>query len=223
MRQARLTTMSLAATCFAMVFAGQAYAADKLPALSGKGCQVQVTGAVTTRWKGDWQAQEDDDQSANVGATSDYWLSDPDLEEVIESFAGPGEDKAKKVLQGMRRNPRFVILLLNCMADEGRLFLRPSPKSTYQDIARKPWSYRITAQQSAVPGQFVASALKVGKDYYRVTQGRLDIKKFNFQGVTGTFSLKAMPLRVADKGQDINLEGAFDFPCTGAGSRCKLK
>jgi hypothetical protein len=222
MKQARLTTMSLAVTCFAMVLAGQARAADKLPALSGKGCQVQVTGAVSTSWKVEWQAQ-DDEPSANVGATSDYWLSDPDLEEVLESFADPGEDKAKHVLQGMRRNPRFVILLLSCMADQGRLFLRPSAKSTYQDIARRAWSYKVAPQRSALPGQFVASALKVGQDYYRVTDGRLDIKKFNFQGVVGRFSLKATPLKLAGKGQDITLEGAFNFPCTGTGSRCRSK
>jgi hypothetical protein len=214
--------MSFAVTFFAMVCAGQAYAAGKTPALSGKGCQVQVTGAVTTSWKADWQAL-DDDQGANVGAASDYWFSDADLKEVIESFVAPGEDKAKKLMLGMRRNPRFVILLLNCLTDEGQLFIRPAAKSTYQDIPRKPWAYKIAAERTALPGQFVASAVKVGKDYYRVTDGQLEIKKFNFEGVSGTFSLKATPLRVKDKGKEINLDGAFNFPCAGVGSRCKLK
>jgi hypothetical protein len=222
MKQARITTMAFAVTCFAVLCTGQAYAAGKAPALSGKGCQVQVTGAVTTSWKGDWQ-ELDDDQAANVGAATDYWFSDLDLKEVIESFVAPGEDKAKKLVLGMRKNPRFVILLLNCMTDEGRLFIRPAPKSIYQDIPRKPWSYKIAAERTAAPGQFVASAVKVGKDYYRVTEGQLDIKKFNFDGIVGTFSLKATPLKLKDKGRDINLEGAFNFPCSGAGSRCKLK
>ena len=212
--------MAFAVTCFAMVGMGQAYAASKAPALSGNGCQVQVTGAVTTRWKGDWQ-ELDNDQAAKVGAATDYWLSDLDLEEVIGSLARPGEDKAQKVLQGMRRNPRFAILLLNCKSDGGGLFIQPSRKSTYQDIPRKPMSYKIAGERKAVPGQFVVSSLKVGKDYYRVTEGNL--KKFDFERVAGKFSLKAAPLKPEDKGKDINLEGAFNFPCTGAGSRCRLK
>ena len=205
-----------------MVCTGQAHAAGKSPALSGKGCQVQVTGAVTASWKGDWQ-ELDDDRAANVGAATDYWFSDLDLKEVIESFVGPGEDKARKLVLGMRKNPRFVILLLNCMADEGRLFIRAAPKSTYQDVPRKPWSYKIAPERTAAPGQFVASAVKVGKAYYRVTDGQLDIKKFNFEGVAGTFSFRAAPFKLEDKAKVINLEGAFNFPCIGAGSRCRLK
>jgi len=222
MSHARTTTMSFAVTCFAMVCTGQAYAAGKALALSGNGCQVQVTGAVTTSWKGDWHAL-DDDQSAKIGAATDYWLSDLDLEEVIESFVRPGQDRAKKVVLGMRKNPRFVILLLNCKTDEGSLFVQPAPKSIYQDVPRKPNSYKIVVERKAAPGQFVVSSLKVGKDYYRVTEGHLDLKKFDFERVAGTFSLKAAPLKLEDKGKDINLAGAFNFPCTEAGSRCKLK
>jgi hypothetical protein len=222
MRQVRKTTMFFAVTCFAIVCAEQVYAAGKAPSLSGNGCQVQVTGAVTTSWKGVWQ-EPVDDQSANVGATSDYWFSELDLKEVIESFVGPGEDKARKIVLGMRKNPRFVILLLNCMTDEGRLFLRVAPKSIYKDVPRAPKSYKIAGERKAVPGQFVATGVKVGQDYYFVTEGHLDIKKFNFEGVAGTFSLKASPLKPEDKGKDINLDGIFNFPCTGVGSRCKLK
>jgi hypothetical protein len=54
-------------------------------------------------------------------------------------------------------------------------------------------------------------------DFYKVKTGSLDIKKFDLTGIAGTFSLKA-----DKKGQEINLPDAFDFPCIGGGSRCKL-
>jgi hypothetical protein len=181
---------------------------------------VQVTGAVTTGWKGAWKAS-DDDQSGKVGAASDYWLSDADLREFVEYHAGPRENTGRKLVQLMRRVPRVAILLLNCMTDEGHVFIRPASKSEYDDVPRKARSYKIAPEQTATPGQFVASSLKVGKTHYRVTGGRVELKRFNFDGVTATFTLKAIPVRAEDKGNEINVQGAFNIPCTGVGSRCK--
>ena len=226
MTQARITAMFVAVTCLAMFSSARASAEENAAASANGGCRVQVTGAVTTGWKVDWQAG-DDEQSGNVGAVSDYWLSDDEIAELLEELAGPGEDKAKKVLQGMRRNPRFTVLLLNCVGAEGHLFLRPSAKAIYQDIPRKAQSFKIAAERMAAPGQFVVSSLKVGKNRYRVTDGRFDLKKFNFERVVGRFAFKATPVvaqdKEQDKGQEITVEGVFNVPCTGSGSRCRAR
>lgn len=222
MTKARITVMVLAVGALGLLVAGPADAAEK-----GTGCQVRVSGAVTAGWTGAWQ--DDDDKAGPVGAASDYWLSDSDLEEVVEDLAAPGEDKGKKLLQVMRKNPRIAILSLNCAADgdsagdSGHIFIHPSSKSVYQDVPRKAWSYRVASERNAGPAEFVVSSLKVGKNHYRVTGGRIDLKKFNFDGVTGTFALRATSVKAEDKGQVINVEGSFNFPCTGAGSRCRAK
>lgn len=217
MTHARITTLLLAVMGLGTVSAGRAYAQANTQA----GCQVQVTGAVTATWSGEWR-DSDDDQSGNVGAASDYWLTDEDMKEVAESLPGPGS-KAKKVTQLMRRVPRVAILLLNCATPEGHIFIRPANKSVYDDVPRKAQPYKIVAEKSAAPGQFVASSLRVGKSYYQVTDGRLDLKRFNFDGAAGTFTLKASLLGAADKGKDITVQGTFNFPCTGLGSRCKTR
>jgi hypothetical protein len=222
MRRAAQTTIFIALTCFMVVCTGRAFAQGKGSSPSDRGCQVNVTGAVTSAFKGVWQ-EPVDDQSSNVAAVADYWFSELDLIEVIESFIKPGEHKSKKLVLGMRKNPRFVILQLNCMTDDGHVFLRPAPKSIYQDVPRKARSYKVVEEGKATPGQFVASSVKVGKDYYQVTGGKIDLAKFNMEGVTGTFSLKAVPFPSADQGKTINLEGTFNFPCTGVGSRCRSK
>jgi hypothetical protein len=223
MTQARITATFVAVTCLAMLCGRRASAQESGAASSNGGCRVQVTGAVTTGWKVDWQPG-DDEQSGNVGAVSDYWLSDDEIAELLEDLAGPGEDKAKKVLQGMRHNPRFSVLLLNCVGGaEGHLFIRPSAKSIYQDIPRKAQSYKIAAERTAAAGQFVVSSLKLGKNRYRVTDGRFDLKKFNFERVVARFVFKATPVAAEDKGQEVTVEGSFNVPCTGSGSRCRSR
>jgi hypothetical protein len=218
--QARITTIAFAVTCLSMMCMGQAHAAEK--ASPWKGCEVQVTGAVTTGWKGDWK-NSDDDQSGNVGAASDYWLSDGDLRDFVEYYAGPRQNIGRKLVQLMRRVPRVAILLLNCMTPDGQVFIHPASKSEYDNVPRKSGTYKIAPEQTATPGQFVASSLKVGKTYYRVTGGRLDLKKFNFDGVNATFTLKATPVRAEGKDGEISVQGSFNIPCTGVGSRCKTQ
>ncbi len=217
MTHARSTTLLLAVIALGTVSTGSAYAKEKAPA----GCQVQVTGAVNASWAGEWR-DSDDDQSGNVGAASDYWLTDEDMREVAESMPGPGS-KGRKFTQLMRRVPRVAILLLNCATTEGHVFIRPASKSVYDDVPRKAQPYKIVAEKTAVPGQFVASSLRVGRSFYQVTDGRLDLKKFNFDGAAGTFTLKAALQGAADKGQEITVQGTFNFPCTGLGSRCKVR
>lgn len=217
MTHARFTTLLFAVIGLGTISAGQAYAQAKAQA----GCQVQVTGAVNASWTGVWR-DSDDDQSGNVGAASDYWLTDEDMKEVAESMDGPGS-KARKLTMLMRRVPRIAILLLNCATPEGHVFIRPANKSVYDDVPRKAQPYKIVAEKTATPGQFVASSLRVGTSYYQVTDGRLDLKKFNFDGAAGTFTLKASLAGAADKGKDITVQGTFNFPCTGLGSRCRVR
>jgi hypothetical protein len=217
MTHARITTLLFAVIGLGTISAGQAYAQANAQA----GCQVQVTGAVNASWTGEWR-DSDDAESGYVGAASDYWLTDEDMKEVAESMEGPGS-KARKLTMLMRRVPRIAILLLNCATPEGHVFIRPANKSVYDDVPRKAQPYKIAAEKTATPGQFVASSLRVGRSYYQVTDGRLDLKKFNFDGAAGTFTLKASLAGTADKGKDITVQGTFNFPCTGLGSRCRVR
>lgn len=218
MPHARITALLLAVMGLGIVLEEDAYAQGDTPS----GCQVQVSGAATAAWAGEWR-DSDDDSSGDVGAASDYWLTNEDMKEVAESLAGPGGRAGRKLVELMRRVPRVAILLLNCSTPQGHVFLRPAVKSVYDDVPRKAQPYKIVAEKTAVPGQFVVSGLRVGRSYYQVTDGRLDLKKFSFDGVAGTFTLKASLLGTPAKAQDITVQGTFNFPCTGVGSRCKAK
>lgn len=210
MRLAPRPALFFTVTCLALICAGQASAADKAPTLSGKGCQVEVTGNETASWKGVWQAPVLGSPT-NVGTASDHWLTDDDSRKQLTLAVG-----AQKVEKYMKSDPRGILLIINCVAEGGGVILLPAAKSKYKDVPFAPKSYKLADSNLAVPGQFTLATVKVGKNYYGVKQGSLDIKKFDQTGIAGTFSLKAEKM-----GKVIDVSGAFDFPCTGNGSKCK--
>jgi len=204
----------------ASLVATRSFAADPAPAMTGKGCQVKVSGSVSASWKGTWQ-KPTVGKPAKVGAGTDYWLSDADLRKALTGLAGlfnkkSDAEKAKEVEKGMKKDPRLMLLLINCATDEGSIFLMPAQGAKYKDVPFTPKSYRIASSRTAKPGDFVLLPIKVGKQRFKVQGGTLDIKKFDLTGIAGSFSLKA-----EKKGEAIDVTGAFDFPCTGGGSRCK--
>ena len=226
MRRQRAGTLFVV-TGLAAFSAARTYAGDKAPTLSGKGCQVDVTGVATASWKGTWK-KPGSGQQGKVGATSDYWLSDSDLRLALGAMAGALSNKskaeqAKQVDEAMKKDPRLVILLLNCITDDSGIFLNPSSSSKYQDVPLGPKSYKVVDSwgNKATPGQFTVMSIRIKNAQYRVEEGTLDIKKFDHEGVAGTFSIKAAG-RGDDRDKKINVVGAFDFPCTGAGG-CALK
>ncbi len=220
MTRTRRPFVVAALTGLAMISAGSARAADKTAPLAGKGCKVEVTGGINARWKGEWR-KPTLGQATNIGASSDYWLTDGDLKQAFTALAGPKDHKAKKVEEWMKKDPKLILLLLNCITDEGSVFINPTPTSKYKDVPFGARSYKIGESRSTVPGQFLASSLRIGNNLFRVSEGTLDITKFDREGITGHFSLKADLQTSPDKGKAISVEGSFDFPCAGSGGRCR--
>lgn len=183
-----------------------------------RGCEVRVTGATNATWKVQWQ-KPTLGQPAFVGASTDYWGSESEMRAALGAIVGLGgktskEEKEKAVDEGMKADPRFIILSLICKDGDRNVQFLPTKGSKYKDIPFKPGTYKI----GTAPGAFASWGTKVAKQgLYGKGEGTLVIKKFDLTGVAGTFSFKAK--RIGGKDEWINVEGAFDFPCTGG--KCK--
>ena len=115
----------------------------------------------------------------------------------------------------MKRDPKFMLLLVNCGADGGSIAFAPGNDSKYADVPFKPGKYPLTA--NAKPGEIsVTVGLRpAGKhqSFDLSEPGTLDITKFDLTGLTGTFTFKAKSF---DGKQAIEIKGSFDYPCVGA-------
>lgn len=190
--------------------------------IKGKGeCEVTVTGDVETSWKADGGADA-------VG--SDYWLSDDELRKALEFLAsGSGDQKKKEVDEAMKDDPRFFILLVNCIPDDenkGSLTLSPSSEAKYADIPFKPGDY-VIAQGGVLGSTDDRKAFSVllatdQESLWKVSEdGMLKITKWDSSGVKGSFSFKAEEaFGAGPTPKEISVSGSFDFPCA-AGDKCK--
>ena len=190
--------------------------------IKGKGeCEVTVTGDVETSWEADGGADA-------VG--SDYWLSDDELRTALEFLAsGSGDEKKKEVDEAMKADPRFFILLVNCIPDDetkGSLTLSPSSEAKYGDIPFKPGDY-VIAQGGVFgsaedPKEFSVLLSTDEESVWKVSEdGTLKITKWDNSGLKGNFSFKAEEAFAAGATpKKISVSGSFDFPCAG-GEKCK--
>jgi hypothetical protein len=183
--------------------------------LKGKGeCEVKVTGDVQTSWKADGGADA-------VG--SDYWLSDDDLRKALEFLAsGSGDAKKKEVDEMMKRDPRFFILLLNCIPSDstkGSLTLSPSNEAKYADVPYKAGEYVIgkggVLGGTDDPKAFGALFATDDETLWQVSEdGTLKITKWNSDGIAGSFNFKAEEGFVTSgTPKKVSVEGTFDFGC----------
>lgn len=181
---------------------------------SGSGsCEVKVTGDQQLTFSG----------NAGPGALgSDYWFTDDDLRQTLSALKNDKES----VEAALKKDPRLYLLIVNCTqaGGGGTLSLIPSNTSKYKDVPFKPADYVISKQGALSgaknPGEFSAF-LSVAKGGFNVSEpGTLQITKFDKSGIAGKFNFKAEEFAAEGTPKKVNVEGKFDFPCSGGGN-CK--
>ena len=182
-------------------------------------CEIAVTGDSTVRIAAD--APRDATQG-KLAASTDYWLSDAQLRmalatmQSIDNKLTPAE-KQRKVDEGMKKDPRFMVLLISCLSDEGGVIFSPASGSKYAHVPMKAGSYSIAASGRTRPGEFTAMfhiATRGKRESYTVAEpGKLVVPRFDRKGITGTFSFKAEQRGKGSKKVDVN--GSFNYVCTG--------
>lgn len=187
---------------------------------SNGNCNVRVSGDETLEYTG---------AGGNSAVGTDYWYTDEEMRAILRQLASFGGDLSdeeldKQVEEDMMKDPRFILLLLNCVSEDGTgsISITPSSPSKYADVPFGPKTYVIKAGQgvfgsSDVPGE-ISILMTLGDASYKVAKdGKLDITKFDNSGITGTFNFGAEEV-FPDEGTTakvITVEGTLDFGCTG--------
>ncbi|HET9987585.1 MAG TPA: hypothetical protein VFQ65_03680 [Kofleriaceae bacterium] len=153
-------------------------------------------------------------------ATADYWQTDEQLRSALHVLAGLDSKKSKDAVDAevdaeMKRDPKFMLLLINCGADLGSINLGPGKASKYADIPFKPGKYPIASDAKAGEIGAMIMLRPPGKhNSFKVSEpGTLELTKFDATGITGTFTIKA---KSHDDKQAVEIKGSFDYPCVGA-------
>ena len=195
---------------------------------SGKGCEVKVTGDTEISVKSAYSA-------GGSGAGADYWTSDDELRAALLALAKAGNagisdaDAKKKVDEEMRKDPRFFLLIVNCVAPEPEdvsISFLPGGESKYADVPFGPKKYTLppggTLGGDTKPGEF-SVLFVIGDRFFDLAEpGELNITKFDASGIAGTFKFTAKESEFLATGTPwkVKVEGSFDYPCLG-GSKCK--
>ncbi len=192
---------------------------------SGKGCEVKITGDKEVSVKSAYSA-------SGSGAGADYWTSDDELRAALLALAKAGisdADAKKKVDEEMKKDPRFFLLIVNCVApkpDDVSISFLPGGESKYADVPFGPKKYTLPASGAlggdTKPGEF-SVLFGIGDHFFGVSEpGELNITKFDSSGIAGTFKFSARESAFLADGTplSVKVEGKFDYPCLG-GSKCK--
>lgn len=181
-------------------------------------CSFSVTGDLALNVEG---IATKSPPNGKAMATTDYWQTDDQLRSALHVLAGLDSKKSKdqvdaEVEADMKRDPKFMLLLLNCGAEEGgTLIFGPGKDSKYADIPFKPGTYPI-ATTNGKPGEIgvMANLKPPGKHMFvRVSEpGTFTITKFDLTGIAGTFQFKA----TSNDKKTVEIKGSFDYPCVGA-------
>jgi hypothetical protein len=183
-------------------------------------CEVHVTGSqtldiVATKPRGS--------PSPKISVGTEYWYTDDELRMALATMVRIGGDKPskeevqRKVDEGMKKDPRLWLLMMNCATDDGFLNLSASNSSTSKDIPFGPHTYVIASEPKAGELSTMFS-IKQGKhqSYHLAAPGKLEVAKFDASGITAAFAFEAESY---DKSQHVSVKGSFDFGC--AGQKCK--
>jgi hypothetical protein len=153
-------------------------------------------------------------------AATDYWQDDKTLRQALHALASLDSKKSKDAVDAevdteMKRDPKFMLLLLNCGAEEGSIDFGPGKDSKYADVPYKPGKYVLTSHPKAGEFDAMVNMRPPGKHHsFNISEpGSVDITKFDPTGITGTFTFKA---KTFDGKQAIEVKGSFDYPCVGA-------
>jgi hypothetical protein len=181
-------------------------------------CEIAVTGDTTLTIK----AESASPQQGKLAASTDYWMSEEQIRFALSAMTGIASKLSqaeldKKVDAKMKADPRFMLLMINCMAPEGGVILGASSSSKYADVPYKPGTFRI-AKDDAKAGQFtIMMHLSPGGAYERwglSEPGTLVLGQFDGKGIAGTFTLKAETRKPPVK--HATFVGTFHYACLGA-------
>jgi hypothetical protein len=183
-------------------------------------CEVHVTGSqtvdiVATKPRGS--------PNPKLSVGTEYWYSDDEIRMALSTMVRIGGDKPskadveRKVDEGMKKDPRLWLLMMNCATDDGFLNFSASNASTSKDIPFGPHTYVVASDPKAGEVSTMFS-IKQGKrqSYHLAAPGKLEVAKFDATGITAAFAFEAESY---DKSQHVSVKGSFDFGC--AGQKCK--
>lgn len=194
----------------------------RLAAADPNHCEIAVTGDATAAIKADAA----DTHQGKLTAGTDYWMSEAQLRGALAVVEGIGSklskpEQARKVDEAMKKDPRFMVLIINCLTDEGGVIITAAQGSKYASVPHKPASYAIVPSSKAKPGEFTAMVhLKPDgkREHYSVTApGKLELSQFDGKAIAGTFTFQADARGKAPK--HATFTGSFHFACAGEG--CK--
>src|SRR5262245_33882283 len=120
-------------------------------------CEVHVTGSQTVDLIG---TKPRGSQDGKVSAGAESWLTEEEPRSALATMARIGGDKLskeqveRKVDEGMKKDPRLWLLLLNCATGDGFLNLSASNSSRSGDVPFGPHTYVIASDPKA--GEFSA-------------------------------------------------------------------
>ena len=182
-------------------------------------CEIAVTGDTTATIKAESRAGS---LQGKVGPSTDYWLSDDQVRRAVSMMHNlnsnlTAAEKQRRIDESMTKDPRLMLLLINCMADEGGIIFGTSNGSKYADVPFQPASYTIGGKGPSKPGEFTAAfqLSPVGKlEGYSISEpGELVLTQFDRKGLVGTFSFKAHQFGTTPN--RVTVAGSFHFPCVG--------
>jgi len=200
------------------IIAGTLMLAGGLAGAGTNHCELTATGDSTATIRADAAGT----QQGKLAATTDYWLSDAQLRTALEVMEGIGskvskEDKRRKVDEAMKKNPRLMLLLVNCLTDEGGVIFSASSASKYADIPMRPATYPIAPVMGARAGQVTAMFhLSPGgkRESYAIQEpAKLVLTQFDKKGIAGTFSFKAESRGKTPR--RVEIAGKFAYACNG--------
>lgn len=182
-------------------------------------CEIAVTGDATASIKAEATAAS---ARGKLAAVVDYWLSDSELRTALGVLVGfdskaSAADKQRKLDEAMKKDPRFMLVVINCLTDDGGLVLSASGPSRYADFPMKPGTHPIVPTTAPRAGDVTAMfhLTTAGKrDSYTVAEpGKLVLTQFDRKGIAGSFTFKAQGRGKTPR--HIEVAGKFSYACSG--------
>jgi len=183
-------------------------------------CELTISGESSASIKADAPATIA--SRGKLGLLTDYWLSDAEIRTGVGVFAGidikeSKADKDRKIDAAMKKDPRFMLFVLNCLTDEGGAIFSAALPSKYADFPMKQAAHAIVDRSAAKAGDvIVLFQLSPGgkrERYAAKGPGKLVLTQLDKKGVAGTFSFKA---EARDRPKHIDVAGKFSYACSGS-------
>ena len=181
-------------------------------------CEIAVTGDSSATIRADMPLAA---AKGKLAAVTDYWLSDSELRTGVGVFVGldgklSRADKERKIDEQMKKDPRFMLFILNCLTDEGGAIFSASGPSKYANFPFKPSSHPISPGGARAGDVTVMFHISPGgkRERFSVKEpGKLVLTQFDKKGIAGTFSFKGES--GGKTGKHVDVSGKFSYACSG--------